>query len=909
MRTDKFTVKTQEAIAAAQASAERLGQQAVDVEHVLVALLQQTDGAVVPIVQKIGADPAAIVRELEEGIGKLPRVSGGLTEQTYVTPRLAKVFDAAQREADTLKDAYIAGEHILLAATDAGGAAARVLKAAGVSREAVFQAMQAVRGTQRITDQNPEEKYQSLLRFGRDLTDMARRGKLDPVIGRDEEIRRVMQVLSRRTKNNPVLIGEPGVGKTAIAEGLARRIIDGDVPETLKNKRLVALDIGALVAGAKYRGEFEDRLKAVLKEVTESEGEVILFIDELHTIVGAGGAEGAVDASNMLKPALARGELRAIGATTLDEYRTRIEKDPALERRFQPVHVGEPSVADTIAILRGLKERYEVHHRVRITDPAIVAAATLSSRYIADRFLPDKAIDLIDEAASKLRIEIDSVPTEIDELERRAMQLEIERTALSKEKDAASRERLEKIAGETAGLKERTHTLRTRWQNEKDSITRIGALKERLEKAKGEVEKAERQGDLNKAAELRYGTLPKLERELAAGSAHLADIQKDQQMLKEEVDAEDIAAVVSRWTGIPVAKMLEGEMQKLLRMEDRLAQRVVGQEEGLRLVSDAVRRSRAGLADPNRPVGSFLFLGPTGVGKTELARALAEFLFDDERAMVRIDMSEYMEKHAVSRLIGAPPGYVGYEEGGQLTEAVRRRPYCVILFDEIEKAHPDVFNVLLQVLDDGRLTDGQGRHVDFRNTLIVMTSNIGSQHIQELTRIPISSKGDGPGRGADAHYESIKTLVTEELRRAFKPEFLNRIDETVIFHSLGREDLRRIVEIQVGLLLKRLEERKITLVLSDGAKDHLADVGYDPTYGARPLKRAVQRLVFDPLSRGILGGQFREGDTVLAHLEKGSEALTFTRSEAASTPRAKGKGGGKKKAGPGPEVVDAEVVD
>ena len=738
--------------------------------------------------------------------------------------------------------------------TDAGGAAARVLKAAGVSREAVFQAMQAVRGSQRITDQNPEEKYQSLLRFGRDLTDMARRGKLDPVIGRDEEIRRVMQVLSRRTKNNPVLIGEPGVGKTAIAEGLARRIIDGDVPETLKNKRLVALDVGALVAGAKYRGEFEDRLKAVLKEVTESEGEVILFIDELHTIVGAGGAEGAVDASNMLKPALARGELRAVGATTLDEYRTRIEKDPALERRFQPVHVGEPSVADTIAILRGLKERYEVHHRVRITDPAIVAAATLSSRYIADRFLPDKAIDLVDEAASKLRIEIDSVPTEIDELERRAMQLEIERTALAKEKDAASRERLEKIAEEMAGLKERTHTLRTRWQNEKDSITRIGALKEQLERAKGDVEKAERQGDLNKAAELRYGTLPKLEKELEAGSAHLAELQKDQQMLKEEVDAEDIAAVVSRWTGIPVAKMLEGEMQKLLRMEDRLAQRVVGQEEGLRLVSDAVRRSRAGLADPNRPVGSFLFLGPTGVGKTELARALAEFLFDDERAMVRIDMSEYMEKHAVSRLIGAPPGYVGYEEGGQLTEAVRRRPYCVILFDEIEKAHPDVFNVLLQVLDDGRLTDGQGRHVDFRNTLIIMTSNIGSQHIQGM---------------AEREYERMKALVTEELRRAFKPEFLNRIDETVIFHSLGREHLRRIVEIQVGLLLKRLEERKITLVLSDGAKDHLADVGYDPTYGARPLKRAVQRLVFDPLSRGILGGQFREGDTVLAHWRRG----------------------------------------
>ncbi|HEY6001159.1 MAG TPA: AAA family ATPase, partial [bacterium] len=732
MRIDKFTVKTQEAIAAAQGIAERLGQQAVDVEHVLLALLQQTDGAVVPITQKIGADPQALGRELEAALAKLPRVSGGLTEKTYVTPRLSQAFDAAQREADTLKDAYIAGEHILLAAADAGGEGARILKAAGVTREAVLKAMQAVRGSQRITDQNPEEKYQALLRFGRDLTEQARRGKLDPVIGRDEEIRRVMQVLSRRTKNNPVLIGEPGVGKTAIAEGLARRIIDGDVPETLKNKRLVALDVGALVAGAKYRGEFEDRLKAVLKEVTESDGEIILFIDELHTIVGAGGAEGAVDASNMLKPALARGELRAVGATTLDEYRTRIEKDPALERRFQPVHVGEPSVADTIAILRGLKERYEVHHRVRITDPALVAAATLSSRYISDRFLPDKAIDLVDEAASRLRIEIDSVPAEIDERARRAMQLEIERTALAKEKDAASLERRERVDAELAELKGEITALRARWQNEKETLTRIGALKEQIEQSRIAMEKAERTGDLAQAAELRYGTLPKLEAELNAGGARLHDLQKEQPMLKEEVDAEDIAAVVSRWTGIPVSRMLEGEMQKLLRMEERLAQRVVGQEEALRLVSDAVRRSRAGLADPNRPVGSFLFLGPTGVGKTELARALAEFLFDDERAMVRIDMSEYMEKHTVSRMIGAPPGYVGYEEGGQLTEAVRRRPYCVILFDEVEKAHPEVFNVLLQVLDDGRLTDGQGRTVDFSNTLIILTSNLGSQYLSNL---------------------------------------------------------------------------------------------------------------------------------------------------------------------------------
>jgi ATP-dependent Clp protease ATP-binding subunit ClpB len=892
MRIDKFTVKTQEALASAQGLAERLGQQAVDVEHLLLILVQQAEGAVVPIVQKIGGDPAAIGRDLQGAVERLPKVSGTVTEKTFVTPRLAKTLDGAQREADALKDAYIAGEHVLLAATEAGGEAAKALKAAGVTRDAILLAMKDVRGTQRITDQNPEEKYQALLRFGRDLTEQARRGKLDPVIGRDEEIRRVMQVLSRRTKNNPVLIGEPGVGKTAIAEGLARRIVDGDVPETLRNKRLVALDVGALVAGAKYRGEFEDRLKAVLKEVTESAGEVVLFIDELHTIVGAGGAEGAVDASNMLKPALARGELRAVGATTLDEYRTRIEKDPALERRFQPVFVGEPSVADTIAILRGLKERYEVHHRVRITDPALVAAATLSARYIADRFLPDKAIDLVDEAASRLRIEIDSVPTEIDGLERRAMQLEIERTALAKEKDAASKERLGRIAAEMGELKARITELRARWRNEKDSITRIGALKEQIEAAKTDVGKAEREGDLNKAAELRYGTLPKLEKELAAGSKRLADLQQGQPMLKEEVDAEDIAQVVSRWTGVPVAKMLEGEMQKLLRMEERIKQRVVGQEEALRLVADAVRRSRAGLADPNRPVGSFLFLGPTGVGKTELARALAEFLFDDERAMVRIDMSEYMEKHTVSRLIGAPPGYVGYEEGGQLTEAVRRRPYCVILFDEVEKAHPDVFNVLLQVLDDGRLTDGQGRHVDFRNTLIIMTSNIGSQFIQGM---------------AEREYEKMKALVSEELRRAFRPEFLNRIDETIIFHALGREHLRRIVEIQTALLEKRLAERKIALVLTDAAKDRLAEVGYDPTYGARPIKRAIQRLVFDPLSRGILGGEFRDGDTVVADWAKGAEALGFTRGEPA--PAARHKGGGRKKAGGGAEVVDAEVVD
>jgi len=891
MRMDKFTVKAQEALAAAQGLAERRGQQAVDVEHLLAALLQQPEGAVVPIIQKIGADPGAVGAAVDAALDRLPQVSGTPGQGTYVTPRLGKTLEAAQREADALKDAYIAGEHLLLAAAEAGGAAGEALRTAGVGREAILQAMQAVRGTQRITDQNPEEKYQALLRFGRDLTEQARRGKLDPVIGRDEEIRRVMQVLSRRTKNNPVLIGEPGVGKTAIAEGLARRIVDGDVPETLREKRLVALDIGALVAGAKYRGEFEDRLKAVLKEVTESEGQVILFIDELHTLVGAGGAEGAVDASNMLKPALARGELRAVGATTLDEYRTRIEKDPALERRFQPVFVGEPSVEDTIAILRGLKERYEVHHRVRITDPAIIAAATLSARYIADRFLPDKAIDLVDEAASRLRIEIDSVPTEIDELDRRAMQLEIERTALAKEKDAASKERRGRIAAELAELKERATGLRARWQNEKEWITKIGTLKEQLEQTRLAAEKAEREGDLNRAAELRYGTLPKLAKDLEAGSAHLAELQRGQPMLKEEVGAEDIAEVVSRWTGIPVAKMLEGEMQKLLRMEDRLRLRVVGQDEALRLVADAVRRSRAGLADPNRPTGSFLFLGPTGVGKTELARALAEFLFDDERAMVRIDMSEYMEKHAVSRLIGAPPGYVGYEEGGQLTEAVRRRPYSVVLFDEVEKAHPDVFNVLLQVLDDGRLTDGQGRQVDFRNTIIIMTSNIGSQYIQGM---------------AEREYDRMKALVTEELRRAFRPEFLNRVDETIIFHSLGREQLRRIVEIQAALLERRLAERKIRLELTDAAKDLIAEVGYDPTYGARPLKRALQRLVFDPLSRGILGGEFRDGDTVVADHETGSEAISFRRAAPGEEPP-KGRPGGRKKGG-APDVVDAEVV-
>jgi ATP-dependent Clp protease ATP-binding subunit ClpB len=858
MRLDKFTVKAQEALEQAQRTAEEMGQQAVDVEHLLHALLRQQEGAVVPIVQKAGADPGRLADAVEKGLKVLPGVSGeGLTRDTYVTPRLSRVLDGAQREADTLKDAYIAGEHILLAMTEAGGAAQELLEQNGVNRAVILQAMQAVRGTQQITDQNPEDKYQALLRFGRDLTELARKGALDPVIGRDEEMRRVVQVLSRRTKNNPVLIGEPGVGKTAIVEGLARRMVDGDVPESLKNKRLVALDVGALVAGAKYRGEFEDRLKAVIREVTESDGEIVLFIDELHTLVGAGAAEGAVDASNILKPALARGELRAVGATTLDEYRKRIEKDPALERRFQPVYVGEPSVEDTMAILRGLKERYEVHHKVRITDPAIVAAATLSSRYISDRFLPDKAIDLIDEASSRLRIEIDSLPTEIDELERRITQLEIEKTALSKEKDKRSRERLQKIEAELGEIRSESTALKVRWQNEKESIAHIGALKEKIERSKVEMESARRAGDLGRAAELQYGEMPKLAAELEVETDRLSGLQKESMMLKEEVDAEDVAEIVSRWTGIPVTKMMEGEAGRLLGMEERLRERVVGQDDALQLVSDAVRRSRSGLSDPARPVGSFIFMGPTGVGKTELARALAEFLFDDEQAMVRIDMSEYQEKHAVSRLIGAPPGYVGFEEGGQLTEAVRRRPYAVILFDEIEKAHPEVFNVLLQVLDDGRLTDGQGRTVDFRHAVIIMTSNIGSRHVQECA----------------TDYEKMKGLVMEAMYERFKPEFLNRIDEFVIFHSLDRDRIKEIVDIQLRHLRKRLEEKKLKLELTDAARDLLARDGYQPAFGARPLRRSIQRLIQDPLARKLIAGDLAEGTRIVVDAE--GDAMVF----------------------------------
>ena len=853
MRFDRFTIKSQELIQKAQSLAAQYGNQQIEPEHLLSAMLADKEGAAVAMLRKLGAAPEAIAAETMRVVERLPKVSGAGLAEAYISGRTKAVLEAAYAEATQMKDEYVSVEHILLAIIDEkAGEAGRVLARSGVTRDAVFKVMQDIRGTQRITDPNPEEKYQALQRFSRDLTDLARRGKLDPVIGRDEEIRRVVQVLSRRTKNNPVLIGEPGVGKTAIVEGLAQRIVAGDVSETLKNRRLVALDMGALVAGAKYRGEFEDRLKAVLREVENAEGQIILFIDELHTVVGAGAAEGAMDASNMLKPALARGLLRCVGATTLNEYRKHIEKDAALERRFQPVMVREPSVADTISILRGLKEKYEVHHGVRIKDSAIVAAATLSHRYIADRFLPDKAIDLIDECASKLRIEIDSMPAEIDEIQRRITQAEIERQALKKESDPASRERLTRLEGELSELNAELERMKAHWHHEKQFIQELRTIKGEQEQLNSEAQLAEREGNLARVAEIRYGRMTALQKKLEEANRRLADLQKDSKMLKEEVDDEDVAEVVSRWTGIPVSKMLEGERDKLVHMEERLQMRVIGQEEAVSAVSDAVRRARSGLQDPNRPIGSFIFMGPTGVGKTELAKALAEFIFDSDQAMVRVDMSEFMEKHSVSRLIGAPPGYVGYEEGGYLTEAVRRRPYSVVLFDEIEKAHPEVFNVLLQILDDGRMTDGHGRTVDFKNTIIIMTSNVGSQYIQELG---MRDRPQMERRGMDT------------LRSTFKPEFLNRIDEIIIFHNLTPEQIGAIVEIQLERLRKRLEERKIDLRLSEAAKNLLARKGFDPVYGARPLKRAIQQSIENPLALEILKGRFPEGSTVLADAE------------------------------------------